>query len=143
MKKKIIYSIIALAVLAAVLFGYNRYIQSQTIQGSKTLTIEIKANDEILFQEEVSTDALFLREVVLELVAQNRIKLDYEDGQFGMYIKALGKDQLVSEDPAKGLYWVYESPNNKQCVAASFCDAADQLAIEDQDHIIFILKTFN
>ena len=142
MKKKIVYSIIAILVLIAGVFTYNYFTNREVNVGDKKIEVIIKNQDELIYQSTVDTDTTTLKDLVLELIEDKEIVVDYENGPYGMYVKAMGKDELISENQSEGLFWVYESPNNIQCKEAGFCDVMDNLVIDDQDSFSFILKSF-
>lgn len=142
MKKKIIYIVAALIILVGLAVGFKMYQDSKKQVGDKSITIEIMANDVSVFKGVVETNTETLGELLKSMAEATTIVLDYEDGAYGMYIKGLGKDELIMEDKNQGLFWVYESVNNESCLASGFCDAANTLAIQDQNSFVFKLTKF-
>lgn len=139
MKKKIIYLICAILVLAAILFGYQQFINKPSDDMQKTITVEIIANGETIMNESFKTNETSLANFLTELSDKKAIVLDFQDSVYGMYIKGLGKDELFSEDPSKDMYWVYSSSNNASCLKDGFCPSASTLEIADQDYFVFEL----
>ncbi|MDF9824046.1 hypothetical protein M2475_000440 [Breznakia sp. PF5-3] len=135
--KQIVVAAIALIVVVAGIFLYQQLGQDK---GDKEIHIMIKADGKTLYKESVDTDAGTLADLLKELEQEGEIKLDYEDQSYGMYIKGMGKNKLYKENPKANKYWVYSSENNKSCIEAGYCDAANALKITDQDYFVFELS---
>lgn len=144
MNKKV-KSIIVAAILLAVLVG-GFYIYQNVGGSNKDKTIEILIKDQknkTIFNDKVDTNAKKLSTLLKEMKKDKKIKLDYEEGAYGMFITGMGVNTLLENDAAKSLYWVYSSDNNKSCVKAGFCDAANILKIADEDKFVFTLSDGN
>lgn len=144
MNKKV-KSILVAAILLVAIFG-GLYIYQNVGGSSKDKTIEvlIKDNkDKTIFNEKVETNAKKLSNLLKEMKKDKKIKLDYEDGAYGMFITGMGVNTLLENDATKSLYWVYTSDNNKSCVKAGYCDAANTLKIADEDKFVFTLSDGN
>lgn len=138
--KQILGGLIALAIVVAGIFGW-RYVNQD--RGNKELHIEIQVDGEVIFDEDVKTNQGTLADLLKEMAAEGDIQLEYSNSAYGMYIQGLGnKDTLYKEDSNAGKYWNYGSQNNKQCAKSEFCDAADNLMIEDGDDFVFTLAPF-
>jgi hypothetical protein len=134
--KKIVVALIALVVVIGGIFAYRMMGQDK---GDKDIQIVIKADDKTLYDETVDTDAGTLGDLLIEMEKDGDIKLEYETSGYGMFITGMGSDKLYSNDDSASKYWIYSSDNNKQCVDAGYCDAADALKIKDGDAFVFEL----
>ena len=134
MKKKGLAIVVLVAVVAVILWGLNSFSSSTTTDGSKVIHLIIKdeVKDEVLFDEEVESDALYLSELLIE--NQEKLQLVYEESEFGMFITG-----LMGSESDQQAFWVYESDNNTSCIEKGFCDAAEQLSIEDGNEFVFKL----
>lgn len=135
--KLIIGAIVIAGITLSMFFFYQK---SQQDHGSKQIQVTMIADGNTFYDESVSTDSATLADLLKELHEEKEIVLEYNDGSYGMYITAIGKDELKKEDPTSNVYWTYSSTNNQQCVDAGFCDAANLLNINDQDAFVFELK---
>lgn len=136
MKKSILIRVVlVLALVGAYLFVSNLNKPSGN-QGNKTVTLEIfNIDEENVFKEELKTNAETLGELIDEL-NENKAKFNLsgdKDSEFGRYIESI-------EDVDNGSgFWVYESENNKICLAEAFCPGIDALVIDDKDQFNFII----
>lgn len=136
-RNRIIVAIIALIVLVGAIFFVN-YKKGNDFD--KTIQIKIVDDQgDVLFDEAVETNAGTLADVLKEMKEEDKIKLEYKNSDWGMYITGMGKDKLIQQNEKKQLYWVYDSKNNTSCVEDGFCSAADSLEIADQDEFVFTL----
>lgn len=142
MKKKITLIIAALLVLLIAFGGLNYYKSLQKDDSNKQITIIIKDGDKEILNQTYSTNGTYLKDLLLELVDQNAILLQYQDSEYGMYITGLGTDELLLENPQKGMYWTYNSENNVSCVSDGYCQAASLLKIDDGDIFSFELISY-
>lgn len=138
--KQIAVAVVAIAVVLVGTFAYRELRQDNN---QKEITITIIQGDDELFNQVVTTNAGTLADLLKEMKADGSIQLEYTTSAFGMYIIGMGVDTLYSEEPANNIYWVYSSPNNKQCVSDGYCDAVDALAIRNHDIFIFELHELN
>lgn len=106
-------------------------------QGDKVIHVILKDGEEIIYDEEIRTDAALLSDVLKEMKEDKEIKLTYTDSAFGMFITEMGVSKTLANDDATQTYWTFDSKNNKQCKEASFCDAADKLKVNDKDKFVF------
>lgn len=139
MKKKTKQIVVAMVLLAIVVVGIFVYRQVGQDKGAKEITIIIKVDTKEIYKDSIDTDAATLAALLKEMKEDKDIKLEYKNEAFGMYITGMGIDKLYKEDPKNNKYWIYTSNNNKQCVDAGFCDAADDLKIKDKDEFVFQL----
>lgn len=142
MKKKVILVVGALLVLVLVIFGFNSYQKSLGDDSSKNINIKIQTSENVILNEKFKTNAKTLEELLIELNQNKNIILEYQDSEYGMYITGLGKDELFKENPSEGLYWTFESSNNKVCLENEFCPAASSLEIADGDEFSFNLISY-
>lgn len=139
MKKKIIYVLSALAVLVFAFVIYYFNIEQRKDNGTKTINISIVVEQNAIFSDSFKTNSSTLEELLVELNEEGKIFLDYENSEYGMYIKGMGKEELISEDPSSSKYWTYSSDNNDDCLKNAFCPAASSLIINDGDTFVFEL----
>ena len=79
--KKVLISVIALVVVVAALFGVYQMTKGKTVEGEKSITIDIVHKDGSTNTFEVNTEREFLGEVL------NDEKLvDGEEGAYGLFI---------------------------------------------------------
>jgi len=135
--KSIILALLCLLVVMAGIYFYPKLTQNE---GVKKIGIVIIVEGEVIYEKEVRTDTVNLKELLLELAEKHEIVLKYENSTYGMFITGMGVNTLYEVDASKGVYWVYTSENNKQCVAADYCDGADFLNIADGDRFEFSLS---
>ncbi len=140
MYKKIILAVIALLFLVLAFAFCNR----PEIQDSsdKLIKLSIKTAEKTVLDASFNTKANTLKELLIELKDEQELLMDYENQSYGMYIKALGKDELYYEDMSRGLYWIYSSDNNKVCQASAFCPVADEITLENGDEFVFSLISY-
>lgn len=138
--KQILGAVIALVLVFGGMAAWRYFAQDNE---DKTLQISIVVDKATIYEASVDTNAGTLADLLKEMAENQEIQLEYSQSAFGMYIQGLGsKEILYREDPNSGKYWVYDSKNNAQCAKNSFCDAADQLLIEDGDVFIFTLAAY-
>lgn len=138
-KNRIIVALIALVVVIGAVFFIN------SNKGNDfDKTIQVKIVDEkgtVLLDEALGTNGGTLAEALKEWEENDEIELEYENSEFGMFITGLGKDEVVKQNEKEQLYWMYDSKNNKACVADGFCAGADSLEIADEDAFVFTLTS--
>lgn len=136
MKKSIfIRVIIVLALVGAYLLvsNLNKPVGDDT---SKTVILEIfNLDEESTYNEAIKTNAETLGELIDE-VNEQKLKFNLsgdKDSEFGRYI------ETIEDVENKSGFWVYESENNKMCLAEAFCPGIDALVIEDKDKFEFTI----
>lgn len=132
--------LIAASLLILLLAGYGVVKSRKGQEDMKKLHIQIKVENEIIYDDEVSTEAPTLGKF---LESTSEFKVESEMSAYGFYILGMGVDEIYREDTSNSKYWVYYSENNQQCMKNNFCDAADALVIEDGDFFVFTLEDFN
>ena len=135
--KSIVLGVVALLVVMAGIYIYPKLTQNE---GEKKIEIVIIVEGEKIIEKEVRTNTVNLKELLLELEQKEVIILKYEESNYGMFVTGLGVDKLYEQDANNGIYWMYTSTNNKQCIAAGYCDGADFLNIDDGDSFEFNLS---
>lgn len=119
-KKKLILGIVALVAVIGVMLGVYFATREDTVQGGKTITVEVVHGDGTAKTFTYSTDAEYLGEV---LEAEELV--EFEEGPYGMMIKAVDGEQAVYEED--GAYWaLYEGEDYAM-------QGADMTVIEDGD----------
>ena len=137
MHKKIVLAILALFSLAlAFVILEDRVKEDPSL---KVIHLNIKTSEKTLLDDSFDTKASSLADLLYELKDKGVLLMESEESNFGFYIKALGKDELYFEDAIRGLYWVYASENNKDCLKQSFCPVANEIALKDGDRFEFSL----
>ena len=136
-KNRIIVAIVALVIVMGTIFFVN------SNRGNHfDKTIDLKIVDEkgnVILDEAFGTNGATLAEALKEWDKEGLIELQFEDTQYGMFITGMGNEEVLEQNEKKGLYWTYDSKNNKACVADGFCSSADSLEIADKDSFIFTL----
>lgn len=147
MKKKGILICGALLVLVLCFGGYYIWQQNQQgTQGSDEVDINLtiidaSTEDEYeLYTGTVSTKQPTLSALLKEMKEDKIISLEYDDGQYGMYITGMGGAKSVNENPVENAYWLFTSDNNTECIAAEYCPVADQVFLHDGDTFVFRLE---
>lgn len=148
MKKKGILICGALLVLVCCLGGWYLWQDEQkktaTSANEKEITLEIidvSTKEEFeLYKGTTVTETTTLADFLKELKEDKIISLTFNDGAYGMYITGMGGANIVSENPGEGIYWVFESSNNKSCQEADFCPAAEQVYLSNGDAFTFKLE---
>ncbi len=142
MKKTIMKVVAVLVVCVALVFAVRSFTKKDVEEGEKTITISIYDGDEEIGTIEEVTDGEYLSEVLLEMVDEEDIVLEYEDSDYGMFITGLGIDELIEQDESSSKYWTYTSENNRSCVDAGYCTGASELPVYDGDEFVFTLITY-
>ncbi len=140
MLKKIVLALIALLILGAAFILFR--VDDKEDASLKNIHIIIKTDEEVILDDCFETNTASLKDLLCELEKAETIVMDYEEGPYGMYIKALGKGKLYYEDSLKGLYWTYDSKNNATCLTNAFCPVADEVFLEDGDAFVFSLSSY-
>ncbi len=141
-RKTLVSSIVLIALLIATFYLVKEVNKPKVVVGNKGIEITIVDREsKTVYEEEFRTDAGLLGEVLDELntdadFAQlGQIVLEGDkDSEFGRFIS-----EITFAPIEEGEFWVYESENNKVCLAEAFCPGVDQLAIEDKDEFTFIV----
>lgn len=120
--KKIIL-ILSLILLTACSKGGNNELKEVEI------IVEDRKNDQILFQEVISTHSATLDDLIQEVEALNA---GLVKGAYGNYIEA-----LCGLNQKDGYYWIYTSDNNEICKKMGACPAIAEVYLEDQDRFHF------
>lgn len=142
--KKTSIVIIAVVILLGVIAGRVFLTETSKETGAKEVSVKIVDQDEnILLDKTFNTDTETLEEFLIELKDNNDIALEYEDSTYGMYITGMGAEDVVSEDEAKSLYWMFTSDTNEDCVKNDrYCPAANETLIKDHDSYVFTLSQY-
>ena len=118
--KKLILGIVALVAVVGVMLGVYFATREDTVQGGKSITVEVVHGDGTTKTFTYSTDAEYLGEV---LDAEGLV--ESEDGPYGMVINAVDGEQAIYEED--GAYWaLYEGEDYAM-------QGADQTVIHDGD----------
>ena len=137
-KNRILAAIIALVVVVGGIFFVN---SNKGNDFDKTIDVKIvDSKGEVVLEESLSTNGATLADALKEWKESGDIQLQFENSEYGMFITGMGKDELLEQDKNDGLYWMYDSENNKACVADGFCSGADSLEIADEDSFVFTLS---
>ncbi|MEA5026799.1 MAG: hypothetical protein VB012_03980 [Erysipelotrichaceae bacterium] len=144
MKKKTLFRILlAVLITIGLYFGYKAIYPAKTETGTKEvqLTILIKQEDDSLktiFDQKVKTDAEVLADLLLELNANNTLSVTLSGSESDPYGRTLlAIDGYETTDWTNGPWWLYNSDNNPDCVAAGYCSGIDSCPIYDQDSFVF------
>lgn len=143
--KKSIKIIIALVVGAMVVLAISWFNQPKKQVGDKTIYIQIldcREDQKEILNASFRTDATLLSNFLIELKEAKEIQLAYENGDFGMFITGMGKDELIMQDQQDGCYWSYDSLNNSMCIKDTYCTSASSLTIEDGNEFIFVIRRY-
>lgn len=140
MDSKIKKIIIASSLIICLLVGAGIYKTQLGNDQKKRIDVTILVEGELVYEDTIKTQARTLGEFLKEV---DEFKVEMEDGPYGSFIVGMGVNELYYQDENQGLYWSYHSDNNQQCVKADFCDASDQLVIEDQDRFVFTLEKWH
>ncbi len=140
--KKILVRVFSAVLVGILLFvGIQHFIQPNTEEGAKSITIQvviIEESEEIIFDETINTDALYLAEVLEEL-EQNQLILVHlggsKDDQYGRFL--VGFNDYKTTDMSVGPWWGYSSETNQDCLDAGFCSGVDMAPVYDQDVFVF------
>lgn len=140
MKKNVVRIGIALLVLVLGLGTYKLYTDSQKEQGSKAIQIVIQDDQKtILFDKTVRTDVETLGDLLDEMISNQLFEITFEGNKSDLYGRFIVQINDVKANAA-GPWWVYESANNTECVAAGYCGGIDMNPIHDADEFIFKLS---
>lgn len=139
MKKKSTY-ILALCIgVAFICYGIYQVIQDSKnprTDDLKNIHVEIidEVKDEVLMEETFQTNS---EDLGAFLKSEPKVKLVYEDGQYGLYITS-----LMERDATSSAFWIYESTNNLSCSQGQggFCPAAEDVILQDGDSFVFKLS---
>ena len=135
--------IAAASIWILLLGGFVLYKNRLGTDNLKKIHMIIMNGDTLIYDNNVSTQASTLGELLEEMKENKEILLESEASVYGTFITGMGVDEIYSQDEKSGTYWTYDSKNNAQCLKNAFCDAVDVLVIEDQDEFVFTLKEFN
>lgn len=95
-KRAVLAAVGVLVLIGLMLMVYTAF-KPQTVQGQKTLTVKVIAEDEVKNEIEIMTDAEYLRDALEE----NRL-IEGDDGEFGMFIKSVDG---IKADEDKQEWW--------------------------------------
>ena len=96
--KKLIAALIAIVLVVAVLIGVYAFTRPETVEGAKTVTVEVVHKDESTKTFTYHTDAEYLGEVLL-----NEGLVEGDMGEFGLFITAV--DGEVADYSVDGGWW--------------------------------------
>lgn len=139
MNKKKLIAIISMIVAVAIIYFGIRFFLTKPETGNKTIYITLidQTADEdntLIDNKAFKTDALTFYEFLDE--EKKELKIIFGDSGFGHTVDEIyGLAGDMSS--ANGPWILYESPNNKSCVANGYCLGVDELAIFDDDSFIF------
>lgn len=137
-------------VLVAVVVGVVLFVTVQTftsptpVEGEKQINIKIVISEtqEVIYQESVNTDAVYLSELLEELAAQDYFTLTFSGSKNDAYGRfLLGINEHITQDVSVGPWWMVYSDNNQDCVSAGYCLGVDMALIYDLDE--FVLEFSN
>lgn len=142
MKKTLIRISIAAVIAAIAFFGLKGTLFA-TQAGAKEIQLIITVDeptgtDKVVYDAKTRTDAETLGEYLDELQADGKLELTLAGAKtdpYGRYI--VGINGILTEDSAKGPWWLFNSSTNKDCVAAGYCAGIDMAPIYDQDLFTF------
>jgi hypothetical protein len=134
--KKVWMSIAVLALVGMTYLGLKPILFPH-MEGSKTIELKMVLNDtNILFEESVQTDALTLGELIEEVDSfYEEISVEYSGSKtdaYGRMLLAINENKTL--DMSTGPWWLVESDNNVDCLAAGYCNGIDLQSIYDLDH---------
>lgn len=141
MKKRLVYSLVAILLAFAVYFGLKP-ILFPTMAGEKdiqlTISVDAESGEVIVFDELVHTDALTLAELLNEVDEfYDELNIEYQGSATDAYGRMiLAVNDYRTEDMASGPWWMINSSNNLDCVAAGYCNGVDLQSIYDQDAFV-------
>jgi len=118
--KKTILAVVAMVLVIGLMAGLYYMTRPATTKGGKSITVEVVHGDGTSKTFTFSTDAEYLGEV---LEAEELV--EFEEGPYGMMIKAVDGEKAVYEED--GAYWaLFEGEDYAM-------QGADQTVIEDGD----------
>ena len=139
--KPYLYTLVPL--VCSVMNSYYPYLKEHEDKVSKMIKFEeekfsktLKGGQELILDADYEVEAATLADALIYLNEEGAISLIYDDGPYGMYIKGIGKEEALKEDPLSQIYWIFESKTNPAC-ATGYCPSASDLTIEDGDIIVF------
>lgn len=100
-KKHIISIIVAVAVVAAMIFAYSAF-SEKTTEGSKSITIEVINSEEVSTVYEVSTDAEYLIGAMEEAEG---LTFNGSEGDFGFTVSEINGE--VADFNVDSSYWAF------------------------------------
>ncbi len=140
MKKNVVRISIALLVLVLGLGTYKLYTDSRKDQGAKVIQIVIQNDkNQVLFDKKERTDVETLGELLDEMIQDKLLEITFEGNKSDLYGRFIVKINDLKAN-ATGPWWVYESANNTECVAAGYCGGIDVNPIHDADVFTFKLS---
>jgi len=147
MKKNILKIAIAITVGIFVFFGVRTLTAPDTEEGAKAIlvTVEIEQEDKsykTIYEETVHTDGLVLSDLLLEMNDKGLLKVELSGNKtdpYGRSLQTMG--EYTFTDWNTGPWWLYNSDNNPDCVAAGYCSGVDSCPIYDNDHFVFRYTT--
>lgn len=140
MKKKNVIKIgIALVLAVVAIMAVKSLTKPTTVKGSKEVQLIVSAENTILFNESLNTDAELLGQLLDECVDNKKLDIVFDDSNLAVYGSRMimGINQYNS-DPVSGPWWMVYSDTNPDALKAGFCTGIDQQTIYDKD--IFELK---
>ena len=101
--KKLIFAVIALALIIALMAGVYTITRPETVEGQKNVTVLIVYEDGTEKKLEYSTDCEYLSELLLE----KELVTGYESQEYGFTIESV--DGITLDWAVDGAYWaLYE-----------------------------------
>ncbi len=129
MKTKIIIIISSLIMIGILLVGYRMYNDSKKVEGEKEVTLVIEDKT-----YKYQTDAETLGELLDEIEDIDFVLSGKKTDQYGRYLLEIDEK---GSDFDNGVYWLYESSTNSECLKAGYCPGVDLIAIFDKDKFEF------
>lgn len=134
--KKVWMSIAVLGIVGLAYLGLKPML-FPSMEGSKTINLKIVLEDEsIIFDSIIKTDALTLGELMEEVDEfYDDIHIEYTGSKtdaYGRMLLAINEHKTL--DMSTGPWWLVESENNSDCLAAGYCNGVDLQSIYDRDH---------
>ncbi|HOK62865.1 MAG TPA: hypothetical protein PK083_06325 [Soehngenia sp.] len=134
--KKIILTILAIALVVGVFFGINKYFQGSDLDKTIYITIINDTNGEVLMEK---TKFKTEKETLGDFLEENKEKLNVKmtDTQYGRFLDGLLG--LETADMTKGPWWMYTYKSEEKGLEMKIGEApgVDSLGLNDGDEIEF------
>lgn len=144
MNKKTFLKIgLALVVAFGLFFAVKTFFPTQTEVGEKTvqITVLVQQDDgsmEKIFDQSVKTDSEYLAGLLTELNENNILSVTLSGEATDPYGRSLiAINDIETTNWETGPWWLYNSDNNTDCVAAGYCSGIDSCPIYDGDNFVF------
>ncbi len=125
--KKIVFGVIALVAILALMAGIYLGFKPKTVEGAKSITIEVIDNNQEMTSYKVQTDSLYLRQVMEETEG---LTFTGTEGDYGIMIESV--NGVTADFNKDGAYWSFY-------VNGGYCTyGIDTQPVEDGD--VFQIK---